>query len=189
MTRLVLCGLRALLALLGSSYAGIITVKKTLVFLQVALDHMPFSQSKSNSSRAKRQTAQEFAPIRITPYFVNQRSSSDYNITGPNGPVMRAIELLSNTLLVRPIEGNITIPPECTEWTYGRHRGKCRYLHTNTECGIFRVPAQFVGTREVCSSRYSYRCYERGPDGEGASDTDFLLFVGTEYHSKEIQLM
>ena len=105
------------------------------------------------------------------------------NITDPDGPLMKVLELLENTLLVRPLQGSFTIPPSCDEYTYGTNEGKCRILHTETECGIFTVPNQFVGTREVCTSAYG-SCYESGTNGAGAPDTDFLLFVGTTYDRK-----
>ena len=105
------------------------------------------------------------------------------NITDPDGPLMKVLELLENTLLVRPLQGSLTIPPSCDEYTYGSNEGKCRILHTETECGIFTVPNQFVGTREVCTSTYS-SCYESGTNGTGASNTDYLLFVGTSSERK-----
>jgi len=92
---------------------------------------------------------------------------------------MKVLSLISQTLLVRPISGGFTIPPECTEYTSGANVGKCRVMHTNTRCGSYTVPHQFVGRKKLCSS-FSGSCYDSGPDGGGVANTDFLLFVGTK---------
>lgn len=128
--------------------------------------------------RAERQ-AISFSPIRITPILIKPIDRRfQVQLTDPKGPLMRALNYLENTLRVRPIHGSFTIPPSCNEYTFGPNKGKCRFPPTTTQCGIFNVPQQFVGAREVCSTSSS-TCYESGPNGAGATNTDYLLFVGT----------
>ena len=98
-------------------------------------------------------------------------------LTNPHGPFMKVIHYLENTLRVRPIQGSLTIPPLCDEYTSGANEGKCSVLHSTTECGVFEVPDQYLGTREVCTTSSS-TCSEAGPNGSGANNTDFLLFFG-----------
>ena len=100
-------------------------------------------------------------------------------LTNQTGALAKVLSLISRTLLVRRISGNMTIPPTCDEYTYGTNIGKCRVLHATTQCGPYVVPSQFIGTREVCSSSYGF-CHESGTNGTGTANTDFLLFVGTQ---------
>ena len=150
-----------------------------LVFnFQIAQDHLPTVQTKGGGH--EKRLAGGVSPIRITPYFIEPLSSTFRSqLIGQTGVFMKVISLISQTLLVRKISGSFTIPPECDEYTSGANVGKCRAMHTNTRCGSYAVPRQFVGKRELCSSS-SGSCYDSGPDGGGVANTDFLLFVGTE---------
>ena len=127
-----------------------------------------------------------FSPIRITPHFIEPLSNTfQFQLTNQTGVFMKVLSLISRTLLVRRISGNMTIPPTCDEYTYGTNIGKCRVLHTTTQCGPYVVPSQLIGTRQVCSSAYGF-CHENGANGTGMANTDLLLFVGTQgrYTSK-----
>ena len=127
-----------------------------------------------------------FSPIRITPHFIKPLSNTfQFQLTNQTGVFMKVLSLISRTLLVRRISGNMTIPPTCDEYTYGTNIGKCRVLHTTTQCGPYVVPSQLIGTRQVCSSAYGF-CHENGANGTGMANTDLLLFVGTQgrYTSK-----
>ena len=150
---------------------------------QISLDHFPKIQTKGDG--LEKRFAAGFSPIRITPYFMEPLSSTFRSeLTNQTGALARVLSLISRTLLVRRISGNVTIPPTCDEYTYGTNVGKCRVLHTTTQCGPFTVPSQFIGTRQVCSSFYG-SCRESGGNGTGAANTDLLLFVGTQgwlYH-------
>ena len=73
----------------------------------------------------------------------------------------------------------MTIPPTCDEYAFGPNEGKCRILHSTTQCGPYIVPNQYLGTREVCTSLYG-SCHESGPGGGGEANTDLLLFVGSQ---------
>ena len=145
--------------------------------LQFSLDKLVKVQVSGD--RTERQAA-SFSPIRITPVLMEPIDSLYRDkLTSPGGPLMRVVNYLENTLRVRSIQGNIKIPQSCDEYTYGVNNGKCRRLHTTTECGIFTVPPQYLGTREVCSSAISTTsCYQSGRNGAGANNTDYLLFVG-----------
>ena len=150
-----------------------------LIDFQIALDHLPEIQTSESGDHVKRFAA-GFSPVRITPYFVEPLSSTFRpQLTSPSGALMKMLSLLTNTLLVRQISGNMKIPPSCSEYTYGPNIGKCRVIHSTTYCGSYTVPRQFIGTREVCSTSYG-PCRESGINGTGAANTDFLLFVGTQ---------
>ena len=124
--------------------------------------------------------AAEFSPIRITPHFIEPLSSTFRSqLTSETGALMKVVSLISRTLLVRQVSGNMTIPPMCDEFPFGPNEGKCRILHTTTQCGPYTVPNQYLGTRQVCSSLYG-PCHESGGNGTGATNTDILLFVGTQ---------
>ena len=146
--------------------------------MQIALDRLPHVQTKGPDHMKR--FAAGFSPIRITPHFMEPLSNLfQFQLTNQTGALMKVLSLLSQTLLVRRISGSMTIPPTCDEFTYGTNMGKCRVLHTTTQCGPYVVPSQFLGTRQVCSSSYGF-CHERGTNGAGAANTDFLLFVGTQ---------
>ena len=146
--------------------------------LQIAQDKIPEVQVKGGDH--EKRFAAGFAPIRITPYFVEPLSSTFRSqLTSQTGVFRKMLSLVGQTLLVRRISGNMTIPPSCDEYTYGTNTGKCRVLHSSTRCGQYTVPSQFLGTREVCSSSYG-SCHVSGVSGSGAANSDYLLFVGTQ---------
>ena len=110
---------------------------------------------------------------------------------GENTPLSRAIETLKSILLIHPVQGNLVIPPKCTEYTYGTNEGKCiRPLPSQDdyECGEFGIiPLSYIGTREVCISSYG-SCTTEGPDGPGLPNADYLLFVSA-YSTCELCLL
>lgn len=133
---------------------------------------------QTSGGRTARQTV-SFSPIRITPILMEPIDSRFRDqLTNTNGSLMRVVNFLENTLRVRPIQGNVTVPPTCDEYAFGPNEGKCIVLHQTTQCGFFDIPDQYLGTREVCPTSSS-NCSVSGPHGAGAADTDFLLFVGT----------
>ena len=83
--------------------------------------------------------------------------------------------------MVRPVQGNLVIPPRCTEFGFGRNEGKCRapLPSQNTyRCGEFGViPTEYIGTREVCETFDQAECPQDGPGGPGIPNADYLLFV------------
>ena len=103
-------------------------------------------------------------------------------LQGDNTPLSRAIDTLKSTLMVRPVQGNFTIPPMCTEYTFGLNEGKCisplpTQSASDYTCGQFGViPLSYIGTREVCTSSDG-PCTMEGPNGPGLPNTDYLLFV------------
>ena len=144
---------------------------------------MPFVQAKGSSSTSKRQS-EEFSPIRIYTVLDSSATASQMSnkiFVDPYGPFQRALTVLSNTLLVRPFLGNLTIPPMCTNYiTNGSNAGKCfaDSVDPATACGLFfNVSADLVGTIEACSTASS-SCTRAGPDGSGVAEADFVLFAG-----------
>ena len=121
-----------------------------------------------------------YSNIRIHPIFTEIAPSAAVFIHGDNTPLSRAIDTLKSTLLVRPVQGNLIIPPMCTAYTYGLNKGKCRSplpSQNNYKCGNFGViPLSYIGTREVCTSSYG-SCTTQGPDSRGLPNADYLLFV------------
>jgi len=147
-------------------------------YFQIAQDKVPEVQIRGGD--LGKRFAAGFSPIRITPYFVEPlHSTFRSQLTSQTGVFRKMLSLVSQTLLVRQISGNMTIPPTCDEYIYGTNSGKCRVLHTTTQCGTYTVPSQFLGTRVVCSSSYG-SCHMSGVGGSGAANTDYLLFVGTQ---------
>ena len=123
----------------------------------------------------KRQVPGEYSNIRIHPLFV--RNGASYSRLFRN-----AIKTLSSVLMVQPVQGNLIIPPKCSEYPYGRNEGKCIYSlpsQNNFKCGEFGIiPTKYIGTREVCGSANTQsNCFEQGPNGTGIPNTDYLLFV------------
>ena len=121
-----------------------------------------------------------YSNIRIHPVFTNVASNATKFLQGDNTPLSRAIDTLQSTLLVHPVQGNLTIPPKCTEYTHGTNEGKCWSplpSQDDYECGDFGViPLSYIGTREVCTTS-SGSCTTEGPDGSGLPNADYLLFV------------
>ena len=82
--------------------------------------------------------------------------------------------------MVRPVQGNLTIPPMCTEYTFGLNEGKCMSplpSQSDYVCGEFGViPLSYIGTREVCTTSNG-PCITEGPNGPGLPNADYLLFI------------
>ena len=126
----------------------------------------------------KRQTS--YSNIRIHPVFTNIASTASGFVRGDDAPLSRAIDTLQTTLLVHPVQGNLIIPPMCTEYTYGLNEGKCISplpSQNKYKCGQFGViPPSYIGTREVCTLSNG-SCTTEGPNGFGLPNADYLLFV------------
>ena len=133
----------------------------------------------------KRQSS--FSNIRIHPVFTNISSNATVFIQGDSSPLSRAIDTLQSTLMVHPVQGNLTIPPICTEFTYGLNEGKCIWplpSQSDYVCGEFGViPLSYIGTREVCGTSDGI-CISEGPDGPGLPNADYLLFVSATFTGK-----
>ena len=82
--------------------------------------------------------------------------------------------------MVRPVQGNLTIPPMCTEYYYGLNEGKCvSPLPPQDDyiCGEFGIiPLSYIGTREACTTPNG-SCTTEGPNGPGLPNADYLLFI------------
>ena len=114
-----------------------------------------------------------FSKIRITVHYMQPLDEEiREEVTVPDGPLKKAIQVMSNTLSVKPLQQNLVLPNTCNS------RNKCQHIQ-NTTCGIFDVPSNFVEQTEVCNSPTDHgTCVVVG--GPGAVNTDFLLFVGTQ---------
>jgi len=128
----------------------------------------------------KRQTSAGYSNIRIHPIL---SSSAQSQLQAPNSPLVNSIKTLSQILMVHPVQGNLVIPPMCTEYTSGRNEGKCEApLPTQNQysCGPFgTIPLTYIGTREVCETSSQAECIQAGPNGTGIPNADYLLFVST----------
>ena len=142
----------------------------------------------------KRQTSPTYANIRIHPEFVRVASAADPYIRGPNSILSQAIKTLESVLMVHPVQGNLHIPPTCTEYTSGVNKGKCRSplpTQSSYNCGNYgTIPLSYIGVREVCSSS-SVRssCTVQGPTGVGLPNTDYLLFVSASFFTSKLDLV
>ena len=126
--------------------------------------------------------------------LVNIASSANPYLRGPNSVLSRVIKTLESVLMVHPVEGNLRIPPECTEYTSGVNKGKCRSplpSQSNFICGRFgTIPLSYIGVREVCTSyNQSSSCTLQGPDGVGLPNTDYLLFVSASSRSSKLDIL
>ncbi|XP_065916878.1 uncharacterized protein [Dysidea avara] len=130
----------------------------------------------------KRQISPTYANIRIHPELVSVASSAIPYLQGPDSILSRSIKTLESILMVHPVQGNLRIPPMCTEYTSGVNKGKCRSplpSQSSYDCGDFgTIPLSYIGVREVCTSYYSSSsCTTQGPNGVGLPNADYLLFV------------
>ena len=151
-----------------------------------AMDRHSRMTAGSNGNQERHQNDRDsqllFKQVRITPFFVEPLDPSVRDkLTNSSGPLMRAINVMSSVLLVRPLRENLTLTPMCSEtFNSGVNLGSCSNLNPRTMCGIFPVPDQFVGRALQCGTPDdSSTCSEEGPDGDGLA-TDFLIFVGTD---------
>ena len=159
--------------------------------LQIA-ESNPYKVSLSSQHKGiiKKQaaTSAEYSSIRIHPVFVNVDSSAQSYIQSSNGPLFNSIRTLADVLMVRPVQGNLVIPPKCSEYTSGLNEGKCEAplpSQDDYRCGPFGIiPTDYIGTREVCATSSEDECIEDGPDGPGIPDADYLLFVSAAYTSE-----
>ena len=112
--------------------------------------------------------------------FVNVATSARRYLQGENSLLTRSIRTLESILMVHPVQGNLRIPPMCTEYTSGVNKGKCRSplpSQSGYDCGEFgTIPLSYIGVREVCTSSSS-TCTLQGPNGVGLPNADYLLFV------------
>jgi len=135
-----------------------------------------------NIETEKRQTSPTYGNIRIHPELVSVASLADPYLRGPDSLLSRSIKTLESILMVHPMQGNLRIPPDCTEYTSGVNKGKCRSplpSQSNYDCGDFgTIPLSYIGVREVCTSSYNRSsCTVQGPNGVGLPNADYLLFV------------
>ena len=91
--------------------------------------------------------------------------------------------------MIHPVQDNLIIPPNCTEYTYGVNKGKCRSplpSQSSYDCGEYgTIPLSYIGLREVCSSyNLSSSCILQGPNGVGLPNADYLLFVSASSSCK-----
>ena len=153
--------------------------------MQPPASQLPFVQVRRGDGTSKRASGEEFAPQRI--HVVRHASLSANSLverafSDLDGPFQRAIRVLSNGLMVRPLQGNITIAPNCTNITNGPNAGRCQRGSLQNNCGVFTIPDELAGVREACDGENG-TCSEQGPAGNGV-EADYILFAGAQ-NSKE----
>ena len=130
-----------------------------------------------------------YSNIRIHPILDAGTYAYSEFVQGDDSALSRALDTLQRALLIHPVQGNLTIPPMCEEYTTGLNEGKCiSPLPNQTEfqCGDLAsgiVPHEYIGTREVCNSSNG-SCTVEGPDGPGLPNADYLLFVSISHTCK-----
>ena len=157
-------------------------------FLQVAVKNPYIVNLASQVKRKVHKRESDYSNIRIHPVFTNISSTASKFLEGDDTPLSRAIDTLQSTLLVHPVQGNLTIPPKCIEYTYGLNKGKCRWSPLPSpsyyRCGEFGViPQSYIGTREGCFTSFG-PCVTKGPNGSGIPNADYLLFVSASSTGK-----
>ena len=121
--------------------------------------------------------------------FTNVATSARRFVQGEDSLLTRGIRTLESILMVHPVDGNLRIPPMCSEYTFGVNRGKCISplpSQSGYDCGEFGIiPLSYIGVREVCTtSSLSSSCTLQGPNGAGLPNADYLLFVSASSTSK-----
>ena len=96
--------------------------------------------------------------------------------------------------MVHPVQGNLIIPPTCTEYTSGVNKGKCRSslpTQSSYNCGNYgTIPLSYIGVREVCTSYHrNSSCTLQGPNGVGLPNADYLLFVSASSSTCKLTLV
>ena len=141
--------------------------------------------SQGEGVRSKRQLS--YSNIRIHPILTEIASGVDAYVQGNDSFLSRAIDTLQSMLQVHSVQGNLILPPQCTEYTEGLNKGKCMSPlpnQTDYMCGDSGIiPPSYIGTREVCNSSNS-SCVIEGPNGPGLPNADYLLFVSVAHTSK-----
>jgi len=151
--------------------------------------HIVDLSSSQDGGINRRQISIDYSNIRIHTEFTNVTPSAATFIQGPDSILSHSIETLQSILMVHPVQGNLLIPPMCTEYTSGINEGKCTFplpSQSDYSCGEFgTIPLSYIGVREVCtSSSLSMSCSPQGPNGTGLSDADYLLFVSASNSSE-----
>ena len=85
------------------------------IFLQVAVKNPCIVNLASQRRRFHKRESADYSNIRIHAVFTNVSSTASEFIEGDDTPLSRVIDILQSTLLVHPVEGNLTIPPKCIE--------------------------------------------------------------------------
>ena len=130
-----------------------------------------------------------FEPIRITPYLVPGLVNPfiSVEILGPGGPLEQSLLLVSQTLSVQRLQGNLVFKPTVicsneTEACAGA-AGTCvcdsaTAVMPSLVCGEVAIPEDHIGMADdqVCNTA-SAQCETVGPNGAGFSGTDFVLYV------------
>lgn len=141
--------------------------------------------SQGGRIRDKRQLS--YSNIRIHPILTRITSRANVFVQGRNSLLSKAIDTLQSILLVHPVQGNLIIPPECTEYTDGLNKGKCMSPlppQDSYDCGnLGIIPRSYIGTREVCDSPNG-SCTVQGPNGPGLPNADYILFVSATFTCK-----
>ena len=144
------------------------------------VEENPYIVSLSSQGERVHKRHLIYSNMRIHPVFTNIASTASGFIRGDNAPLSRAIDTLQSTLLVQSVQGSLTIPPMCTEYTYGLNEGKCTSplpSQSNYKCGQFGIiQPSYIGTREVCTTSNG-SCTTEGPNGFGIPNADYVLFV------------
>jgi len=156
--------------------------------MQIA-DRKPYIVNLASQGETMHKRDSDYSNIRIHPILgVGTDAYSEY-VQGNDSALSRALDTLQRALLVHPVQGNLTIPPICDEYTTGLNEGKCMSSlpnQTEFECGdLGIVPHQYIGTREVCNSANG-SCIVEGPDGPGLPNADYLLFVSISASTGEM---
>ena len=139
--------------------------------------------TKNGRQDGKREVnGDQFAPIRthlVYHEMVKNHELFELIFNRPNSPLQRALSVLASSLKVRPIQGNLTLEPDCDYIEFGDNVEECfaGSVRDTYDCfGYFSVGHEFVGTKEVCEGPYGECTNTEGPNGSGV-DTDYILYV------------
>lgn len=149
--------------------------------VQPSASQLPFVQIRRGDELVGKRAAPEFAPQRVHVVYHDSIRADPFlnrSFSDQDGPFQRAVRVLSNALMVRPLQGRVTIAPNCTNITSGPNAGKCQRNTLQNTCGVFTVPDELAGVRETCDGETG-SCSEQGQAGNGV-EADYILFAGAQ---------
>ena len=108
-------------------------------------------------------------------------------VFGPEGPLERALVLISQSLSVRRLQGNLVFEPtvSCSNETDVciTAGGSCSCNSAaaavpSLVCAEVPIPDDHIGTAElqICHTD-TLQCETVGPNGAGLADTDLVLYI------------
>eukprot|EP00873_Tetraselmis_striata_P014951 jgi/Tetstr1/435215/TSEL_024134.t1 len=160
---------------------GQLTVLELLESIPLDVHRSVNPHLQSSDSRRRRMAEVEPRPLRIRPIF--QLDGLDRGLTSFLEDVLlpATIDALGEVIKVKlPVEGNLVLPRLCSTYYVAsngrRYPDRCGQVLPLSTCGPFaREDRNVYGPYMTCP--YSFYDCTTTPGGDGAPNTDFILYV------------